>query len=197
MTVRPSSPSVREGLRLVVVLVAVMWLAEVADAIDSHRLDSWGIEPRDVEGLRGVVFAPFLHAGFGHLLGNTIPFAAMGAAIALDGLRRFVAVTVFVAVVGGLGTWLVAPAHTVAIGASGVVFGYAAFLVSRGAFTGRLAQLALGAVVLALWGGVLLSGLAPHPGISWQGHLCGALAGVLAARVLRDDARTRGAPATP
>lgn len=190
-----ASPTVRAGLRLVAVLVALMWLTEVVDAIDAHRLDAYGIEPRDPDGLSGILWAPFLHAGFGHLLGNTLPFAVMGGAIALDGLRRIAVVTGLVALVGGVGTWLVGPADTNHIGASGVVFGYAAYLVSRGLFSGRLVQLALGAVVVALWGGALLSGFAPHPGISWQGHLCGALAGVLAARLLAGRRATR--PASP
>ncbi len=192
-----AKPTVRDGLRLVAVLVALMWLTEIVDAIDSHRLDAYGIQPRDPDALSGILWAPFLHAGFGHLLGNTIPFALMGGAIALDGLRRIAVVTALVAVVGGLGTWLVAPAHTDHIGASGVVFGYAAYLVSRGLFSKRLAQLALGAVVLALWGGALLSGFAPHPGISWQGHVSGAVAGLLAARLLSGGtARRRAAPVT-
>lgn len=178
------TPTRRSGLYLIAVLVGLMWLSEVVDTIDSHRLDAYGIQPRDPDALSGILWAPFLHAGFGHLLGNTVPFAVMGAAIALDGLRRIAVITALVALVGGLGTWLIGPAHTDHIGASGVVFGYAGYLVSRGLFSGRPAQLALGAVVVALWGGALLSGFAPHPGISWQGHVCGALAGLLAARLL-------------
>ena len=74
-----------------------MWVVEVVDVALDHRLDRYGIEPRDPEGLEGVVAAPFLHAGFGHLLANTIPFVTMGFVIALEGARRLVAVTVIVA----------------------------------------------------------------------------------------------------
>jgi membrane associated rhomboid family serine protease len=168
----------------VVVLLAVMWITEIADAASGQRLDRLGIEPRDPEGLIGVVTAPFLHGGFGHLLSNTVPFLALGLAIALSGLARVVAVTAIVVLVGGLGTWLLAPENTVHIGASGLVFGYAAYLIARGVFDRRLSELALAAVVVLFLGGALLGGLVPRSGVSWQGHLFGALGGVAAARVL-------------
>jgi len=180
---RAGSPAVR-GFALVAGMAAVMWVVEIADQIADGRLDAYGIEPREVDGLDGVVFAPFLHAGFDHLIGNTIPFLLLGFAIALGGVARVAAVTAIVAVVGGLGTWLVAPANTVHIGASGIVFGYAAYLVARGIYSRRPMQIALGVVVLAVWGTTLLRGLVPEDGISWQGHLFGAIGGVLAARLL-------------
>jgi membrane associated rhomboid family serine protease len=180
---RTDSPVVR-GFVLVGAMAAVMWVVEVADRIAGGRLDAYGIEPREVDGLDGVVFAPFLHAGFDHLIGNTIPFLLLGAAIALGGVARVAAVTVIVAVVGGLGTWLVAPANTVHIGASGIVFGYAAYLVARGVYSRSPIQIGGGVVVLAVWGTTLLRGLVPEDGISWQGHLFGAVGGVVAARVL-------------
>jgi membrane associated rhomboid family serine protease len=178
-----------DGLILVAAMVAVMWGEEVVDAILGGRLDRWGIEPRDPDGLTGIVLAPFLHGGFGHLISNTVPFAVMGATIALGGLARVLAVTAIVAVVSGAGTWLIGPENSVHIGASGVVFGYATYLISRGLFNRDLLQAATGVVVGAIWGTALLSGLAPQPGISWQGHLFGAIGGILAARLL---ARRRG-----
>jgi membrane associated rhomboid family serine protease len=102
------------------------------------------------------------------------------------------AVTVIVAVVGGLGTWLIAPENTVHIGASGIVFGFATYLVARGAYSRSIGQIALGIVVLAVWGTTLLQGLVPEDGISWQGHLFGALGGVLAARLLHRRAVRAG-----
>jgi membrane associated rhomboid family serine protease len=172
------------GFQLVVAMVALMWLVEVIDTIDNHRLDSWGIEPRDVEGLRGVVAAPFLHAGFDHLISNTIPFVVLGLLIALNGVARVALVTAIVALIGGLGTWLFAPENTLHIGASGIVFGYASYLISRGVFDKSALELGIGAVVVAVWGATLLASLAPREGISWQGHLFGAIGGVIAARVL-------------
>ena len=172
------------GLVLVAAMAAVMWVSEIADQLFGGRLDAYGIEPRTDEGLVGIALAPFLHVGFDHLAGNTVPFLAMGAAIALSGLARVALVTVIVIAVSGLGTWLIGPAGTDTVGVSGVVFGYGAYLLVRGFFNRDLVHLATGLLVGALFGGALLSGLAPQPGISWQAHLFGAVGGVLAARVL-------------
>lgn len=188
---RTGSPAVR-GVVLVLAMVAVMWIVELVDRIADGRLDAYGIAPRDVDGLDGVVFAPFLHAGWDHLIGNTIPFLVLGLAIALGGIARVATVTVIVALVGGLGTWLVAPEHTVHIGASGIVFGFAAYLVARGVYSRSVPQIGIGLVVLAVWGTTLLRGLVPEDGISWQGHLFGAVGGVLAARLLHRRAERRG-----
>ena len=92
----------------------------------------------------------------------------------------------------GLGTWLVAPEGSIHVGASGVVFGFATYLIARGWFNRRPSQIAIGLVVVVIWGGVLIGGLQPREGISWQGHLFGAIGGVVAARVL-----ARGDPGRP
>ena len=140
--------------------------------------------------------APFLHVGFGHLLSNTIPFVVMGLVIATEGARRLLSVFAIVALVSGLGTWLVAPEGTIHVGASGVVFGFSTYLIARGWFNRRPGQIAIGLVVVVLWGGVLVAGLQPREGISWQGHLFGAIGGVVAANVLaRRDAGRTPAPA--
>jgi membrane associated rhomboid family serine protease len=174
---------------VVAAMAALMWIVEVVDEVAGGRLDRNGIEPRDVDGLEGIVFAPFLHGGFDHLIGNTIPFLLLGFAIALGGALRVALVTAIVAVAGGFGTWLVGPANTVHIGASGIVFGYAAYLVARGVFSRSAAQIALGVAVVAIWGTTLLRGLVPVDGISWQGHLFGAVGGVVAARLLHGRAQ--------
>ena len=139
-----------------------------------------------------------LHASFGHLIANTIPFVLLGLTIALASAARVVAVTAIVALASGVGTWLTAPAGSVTLGASGVVFGYATYLVSRGVFNRRIGELLIGIVVAVLFGGALLSGLLPRSGISWQAHLFGALGGVLAAEMLaapRNGARDQPATA--
>ena len=168
-------------------LVAIMWIAAMVDLVLGGRLDGLGIEPRDTDGLIGIALAPFLHGGFGHLIANTIPLLLMGFAIALGGLARVVAVTAIVALVSGLGTWLIAATGTLHIGASGLVFGYATYLISRGIFSRNLVHLALGGVIVLVFGTVLLGGLIPEDGVSWQAHLFGAIGGVLAARLLTPD----------
>jgi membrane associated rhomboid family serine protease len=177
------------ALLLVVAMVALMWVIEVVDVVAGGSLDAYGIHPRDVNGLPEIVSAPFLHVGFGHLASNTVPFALMGAVIALGGLVRVAAVTAVVGLVSGLGTWLTAPPDTVTLGASGLVFGYATYLVTRGLLSRRLVELAAGAAVVAVWGFALAQGVLPQDRISWQAHLFGAIGGVIAASLLAGPRR--------
>jgi membrane associated rhomboid family serine protease len=177
----------RQGISIVLGMAAMMWILEVIDSLDSHRLDRDGIVPRNFSHLYGVLLAPFLHASFGHLIANTVPFLILGVAVALLCAGRILAITAIIVLVSGVGTWLTAASGSVTVGASGIVFGYATFLISRGAFDRRIADIAIGVIVGVVFGGALLSGLIPHSGISWQAHLFGGVGGVLAARTLTTD----------
>ena len=176
-------------MRALGALVAIMWAVEFVNALDSYRLDRDGIVPRNFSHLDSILFAPFLHASFQHLLGNTVPFIILGFAIALAGVRRLLLVTLVVALVSGLGVWLTSPGGTVTVGASGVIFGYATYLISRGPFDRRVREVVFGAFVLFLFGGALISDVIPHTGISWEAHLFGGIGGVLAASELPRAAR--------
>ncbi len=177
---RPQWSGPLRPVAVVVALLAVMWAVEIVDLLPSTPLDSWGVRPRSTRGLVGVALAPFLHSGFGHLFANTIPFVVLGAFIALGSVERFLQVSLIVGLTSGLGTWLFASPGTVHIGASGLVFGYLTYLVSRGFFARRILWIVAGVVVLMLYGGILW-GFLPRPGISWTGHAFGAAGGVLAA----------------
>jgi len=191
-----SDPRV-SGLMLVGAMVVVMWVVEVVNAIDGYSLARFGILPRATDGLDGIVLAPFLHGSWSHLMANTVPFAVLGGLIALSGLARVAAVTALVVAIGGLGVWLTAASSSVHIGASGVVFGYAGYLVARGLFTRSLVHLGVGAVVAVVWGTTLVSGLLPQDGISWQGHLFGGIGGLVAARLLSPTRAEKPGPGSP
>lgn len=174
-----------QAIQLMVVVVALMWVVESADRLLlDGRLDQHGIVPRSWGGLDGILWAPMLHGGFGHLLANTIPFLVLGWFIALDGSRRWLTVTVFVMVVGGAATWLLArPA--VHIGASGLVFGYAGFLLVAGFVEKSIKGIAVSIIVGVLFGGMVLRGITPVSSwVSWESHIFGLAAGVLAAFVI-------------
>ncbi|MER7247311.1 rhomboid family intramembrane serine protease [Kribbella sp. NPDC000426] len=177
------------GLKLLAALLGVMWLSEVIDTATNGSLDQYGIISREPRGLIGILTAPFLHLGFGHLISNTLPLVTLGAIIAISGATRLFQVTAIVTVLGGFGTWLISPPNTITIGASGLVFGYASYLIVRGLFNRRLGQVVVGIIVIMVWGSALLTSLLPQDGISWQGHLCGGIAGLIAAWVLADDRR--------
>jgi membrane associated rhomboid family serine protease len=177
---KPSLSEPLQPLLVVVALLGVMWAVEIVDLVPGTPFDRWGIRPRTGRGLAAVPVSPFLHSGFPHLFANTIPFLVLGALIAIGDLKRFLQVTAIVALTSGLGTWLFAAPGTIHIGASGLVFGYLTYLVVRGFFAGRVLWVVGGVVVLMFYGGILW-GLLPRPGISWTGHVFGAVGGVLAA----------------
>lgn len=184
-------PDKRRGLALIALLATVMWVSEIVDTILGGDLDAYGILPRNVEGLDGIAWAPFLHSGFEHLAGNTVPFVILGGIIALSGIARVVGVFLIVALVGGLGTWVAAPETAIHIGASGIVFGFAAYVIARWLYTRRAAHILTAVVVVAIWGATLLGGLVPTEGVSWQGHLFGGLGGLVAAWALDGRERRR------
>lgn len=165
-------------------LVALMWAIEIIDHLPAVNLDVYGIIPRNIIGLRGILFAPFLHGNFPHLIANTVPFLTLGWLVMLRRTSDFWVVTAIAALIGGLGTWLIAPTFSVHIGASGIIFGYLGFLLSRGYFERNFASIALSVTVGILYGGLIWGVLPRQPGISWQGHLFGFIGGVVAARIL-------------
>ncbi|WP_197321672.1 rhomboid family intramembrane serine protease [Saccharomonospora sp. NB11] len=185
----------RKPLTAAVVAVsflALLYVVELVDVVLPMDLDRNGIVARSLDGLDGVVWAPLLHADWAHLLANSWPVAVFAFLAMAGGVGQWVVVTATIWVVGGLGVWLTAPEHTVTVGASGLAFGWLAFLLVRGVFSRSVAQLAVAVVLLVLWGGMLWGVFPGTPGVSWQGHLFGAAGGVLAAwLVARADRPTR------
>ena len=173
-----------EGLTVLGGMVGLMWLLEVINTADSNGLDGDGIVARNVGRLWGILTSPFIHASFQHLIANTIPLVFLGLIVALRGARRLLRVSAVVILFGGLGTWLIGPSGVSTIGASGLVFGYATYLLTRGLFDRSALEILTGVVVGVVWGGALLSSLIPQAGVSWQGHLSGGIAGVIAAWLL-------------
>ncbi|MEZ5185106.1 MAG: rhomboid family intramembrane serine protease [Candidatus Nanopelagicales bacterium] len=167
----------------VLALVAAMWLLEILDFILPGSLDRYGIQSREVDSLPGVAASPFLHADFAHLMANTVPFMILGSIVALRNPQRFWAITITIVLIGGLGVWLLGPSNTITIGASGVVFGFLTYLITAGILTRHWLDVLIAFGVLVLYGGILIAALpfGVTSGVSWLGHLFGALAGVLAA----------------
>jgi len=185
------------GGATILTFVALLYLVELIDQLMGGRLDANGIRPDTTDGLWGIIFAPVLHANWQHLMANTIPLLVLGFLMTLAGLSRFVWATAIVWILGGFGTWLIGNVGsscgpTDHIGASGLIFGWLAFLLVFGFFTRSAWQIVIGVVVLIAYGGILW-GAAPVlnvcGGVSWQGHLCGGIAGVLAAYLLSSPER--------
>jgi membrane associated rhomboid family serine protease len=170
--------------------VTIFWITEFIDIfIFKGRLDRFGIQPHSLIGLRGILFAPFLHGNLPHLIGNTIPFLILGWLVMLQETSDFWIVTALTMVIGGLGVWLFAAPTSVHIGASILIFGYLGFLLFRGYFQRNFMSMFLSVLVTFLYGGLVLGVLPAGPGISWQGHLFGFLGGILAAKLIANEKR--------
>ena len=177
--------------------VALLWALEIVDAANGHALDNYGVTPRSEDGLVGILFAPLLHGGWGHLEGNTLPVLVLGFLVLLGDVARGLAATAVIWLVSGVGVWLVSPPNTLTLGASVLVFGWLVYLILRGVFTRRSSEIATGVVLLFFFGGLLLGVLPGQPGVSWQGHLFGALAGIFAAWLVARRSRRATTGALP
>jgi membrane associated rhomboid family serine protease len=182
----------RRDARIVVMVLAVLWAILIINAVAfGGELVKLGIFPRQTVGLRGIVFAPLLHGGVAHLLGNSIGLALLGGLVLLREERDFWIVTLVGALVGGLGTWLFGRA-TYHVGASGVLFAYLGYLLSTGIFERRAGAILLSLVAGLTWGGLVFGVLPGQPGISWESHLFGFGGGAVAAWFIARRRRARG-----
>lgn len=173
-------PNSAQAAIVVAGFTALLYLIELIDTVLPANLDMFGIVPRSLGGLDGIAWAPLLHSGWGHLLANTLPVLIFGFLAMAGGLGQWIAVSVTIWLISGAGVWLTGDGG-VTVGASGLAFGWLAFLLVRGIFTRSALQLGVAVVLFLYWGGMLFGLLPGSPGISWQGHLFGAAAGVLAA----------------
>ena len=177
----PSDLWRRVGMLLV--SVGVVWVVSLYGLLlDRGLISDLAVIPRRADGLGGLLGMPLVHGSWQHLSANTGPLVIFGAILLGRGKGYFLLVTLAIAVLSGFVLWLFGrPAHH--IGASGVIFGYFSFLVVRGLYERRLSSLAVTVLVIFAYGGGMIFGLVPQPGVSWEAHLFGLLAGVIVAHV--------------
>jgi len=175
---------------IIAAFTGVLYLTEAADTLLGGALDADGIRPRRLDGLEGILWAPLLHHGWQHLAANTVPVLVLGFFALAGGVGQFIAVTATIWLVGGLGTWLTG-SDGVHLGASILIFGWLVFLLARSFFVRSAAQILLAVALCAVWGSVLWGVLPGTVGISWQGHLFGALGGLIAAQLVARADRPR------
>ena len=176
-------------LRPIIAFVVIIWAIQILNFALGYRPNLWfGIEPRDFGGLLGVPLSPFLHAGFMHAAANTVPLLMLGGMAAMAAPNRFIEATLIIVILGGLLVWLMARGgNRVHVGASGVVFGYFGFIVALGIIERSFRAILWAAAAAMLYGGLIWGVLPNDPRVSWESHLFGALAGVAAAWMLRQD----------
>ncbi len=179
---------------LALVIGAVWAVSLVALGYGDALIYRLALVPRQIDGLPGIVGMPFVHGSFGHLMSNTIPLFVFGAFLLFRGVRYYVTVSLGIVVLGGILLWLFGreAAH---IGASGVVFGYFGFLLTRGVYERSFQSVAVAGLVVLLYGGMIWGVLPGADGVSWDGHLVGLVAGIVVARVAFGMERRRQQPA--
>ena len=170
--------------------IALLWVLEAVDTVLGGALDV-GVRPLTTAGLWGIATAPFMHFGWVHLMSNTGPLLVLGFLVLLSGVRRWVEVSVVVALVSGLGTWFFGGQYSNHLGASGLLFGWLAYLLVRGVVSRSAGQIVLGVVVFLVYGTMLWGVFPTTYGVSWQMHLFGAVGGVVAAWLLERPSRPR------
>ena len=159
----------------------VLWVLQVINWIISYSLNPvFGLIPRQLGGLDGVIAMPLLHGSFAHLMANTPPLLVMGGLLVATTTRALLPVNAIVVGLGGGLVWLFG-SSAIHIGASGLVFGWFGFLVARGFVDRSLITLGSALVVGVLYGSILWGVLPGQPGVSWEAHLFGAIAGAAAA----------------
>ena len=165
-------------------LVSVLWIIQLIQYFGGYDFSSFGNRPQQIAGLKGIIFSPFIHASFEHLISNTIPFLVLLIVLLNAYPKVALVVLVFIHLTSGILVWLFAPPYGIHIGISGIIYGIAAFLIASGLFRRDKNSTAIAILVTLIYGGMVF-GFLPTQGISWQSHLFGALSGVYIAFVLR------------
>ncbi|OQA34130.1 MAG: Rhomboid family protein [Betaproteobacteria bacterium ADurb.Bin341] len=160
-------------------------MVSTMDLLLGLGLRRYGVQPREVVGLSGLVFAPWVHGSFAHLFANVGALAVLGWFCLWPRISRFVLVTAGAMLGAGLLAWLFGGSRTVHLGASGIIFGYFGFLALRGWYERTVPALLVSSVTIFLYGGMIFGVLPSQPAVSWQSHLGGFLAGALMARLLK------------
>lgn len=176
--------ALKNNLGLLFGIVAILWGLEIVDTVFRGALDQFGVQPRRISRIPGILTSPFIHLGFGHLISNTVPFLILGGIVLVGGRKTFLLASFLIIVLSGSALWLLGPANTNHIGASSLIFGYLGFLLARGIFEKSGFWIVVSLLVLVFYGGMMWGVLPGQRGISWQGHLFGFLSGIATAWVL-------------
>jgi membrane associated rhomboid family serine protease len=186
----------KKAFFLMVGFIALIWVLQIFNWVSHNRLDDdYGILPRNIERLPEIFSAPFLHFSWDHIEGNSGPLFVFGLLAAYRGVKKFLGVTLIVAVTSGLAVWLFQGGNELTVGASGLIFGYFGYVLSRGIFDRNLIDV-LTALVMALSYAYILTVAIPGtPGVSWIGHLGGLIGGIASGWIFRTRRTVPGAAA--
>ena len=181
-----------QRLFVLAAFVSTLWVIQSVNWAIGYQLNfAFGLIPREAAGLDGIVLMPLLHGSFEHLLSNTPPLVVMGGLLAATATRALIAVNAVIVALGGALVWLFG-SSAIHIGASGLIFGWFGFLVARGLLDRSLATLGVATSVGLIYGTMVWGVLPGQPGVSWEAHLFGTIAGVFAALLVRTHVHRPG-----
>ena len=170
----------------IAIIVGLLYVIEIADTFAGHALDrDLGLKTRNVADIWAIATSPFVHVGWSHLIGNTLPLLIFGFMVLLSGWREFARVCTIAILCAGLAAWLFSASHSITMGASGVIMGLLTYVLARGFYTRKVGQILVSLVTFALFGGLLWGLLPTDPHVAWQAHVGGAIGGIIAAYALR------------
>src|ERR1700745_3126226 len=176
----------RKAFFLMVGFIALIWVLQIVNWADHYRLDvSYGVLPRDIGRLPPIFTAPFLPLSWDHIEGNSGPLFVFGFLAAYRGVVKFLGVTLIVAVTSGLAVWLFQGGNELTVGASGLIFGYFGYVLSRGIFDRNLIDVLTALVMAVSYAYILTVAIPGTPGVSWIGHLGGLIGGIASGWIFR------------
>lgn len=176
-----------DNVEIALLCVGSLWVIFIIGIFLPFDLQSHGIRPRSIAGLQGLIFAPFLHSGWGHLISNSLALGPL-LFISLTYSRKMtLEAVIFIALLGGGATWLLGGGNTIHVGASGIIFGLIGYLLAIGLFRRELFALVVSLIVASYYGWAIYSLFVVLPGVSWTGHFFGFGAGVFAAWLSRNE----------
>ena len=176
----------KKSFTIALTIVAIMWAVFIIDLIAGLNLNRFGIIPRQIEGIKGILFAPFLHANLAHLISNTVPMFVLCTTLFWFYDNIAMRILLLSIVMGGTLVWIFARSAC-HIGASGVIFSLVAFLIASGIFRKKFKAFLLGLAVFFFYGGVVWGILPTQPGVSWESHLFGFISGIILAYLFKDS----------
>lgn len=181
------SGNIWDSFKAVLFIVIILWMILAIGFV--FPLDEYGIKPRDINGLAGILFAPFIHAGYNHLITNSVSLLVLGSIFLVMERKLSLAIVCYIILLSGLGTWLIGRPEYTHIGASGVVYGILGYLLTTGIFKRNIKAILVSLIVFFFYGGAIW-GIFPTDGfVSWESHLCGFLSGIAVARMYAERYR--------
>ncbi|MBN1251449.1 MAG: rhomboid family intramembrane serine protease [Bacteroidales bacterium] len=175
----------KNSLTTALSIVALLWMILILNSLIPIDFNQFGILPRNINGIKGILFSPFLHMNMAHLISNTIPLFVLLTGLFFFYRKVAVRVLVLSVIIGGSLVWIFGRT-AFHIGASGVIFSLIGFLIASGIFRKNIKALLLAIIIFFMYGGVIWGILPTQPYISWEGHLFGFITGILLAYIFKD-----------